>query len=65
MYKNLKLYKLITCCIAALIHGFTLAQTPLSDSAVMRSIYSFQLTQGSAYEQLRTLTKTIRPFKRL
>lgn len=59
MYKNLKLYKLITCCIAALLHGFTLAQTPLSDSAVMRSIYSFQLTQGSAYEQLRTLTKTI------
>ena len=49
MYKNLKLYKLITCCIAALLHGFTLAQTPLSDSAVMRSIYTFQLTQGSAY----------------
>lgn len=59
MFKTLKLYKLLCLGIMGHITCICFAQTPVSDSAVLRSIYTHQLTQGAAYDQLRILTKTI------
>ena len=54
--------KLFSGCMGSFLCILNLcfnAQNLTNDSSTIRSIYDFQLSQGSAYQQLRSLTKDI------